>query len=196
MSDRIADELARDDLTTQIQRAIKSAVRHYSRERFWFNEARSTASTTSSTEFYAVPSDFLEPDILKITVQSYDYPLIERDWEYLEEVDSSNYIGQPTDWGYFANQFRVYPVPDGMYVLTLSYLKSLETLSATTDTNAWMVEGEELIRARAKWDLYANILMEPDSASMMKQIELEAFSSIKGRSNARMSTGKIRPTYF
>jgi hypothetical protein len=197
MQSRIADELIRSDLTTQIARAIQSAIRHYSRERFYFNEAQWTSPTVASQRMYAVPSDLVDVDMIKIRVQGFDYELLRRDWNYLENVDTSpTYTGQPTDWAYFANQFRLYPVPDAVYTLTLSGLSTLEALSESDDTNAWMVEGEELIRARAKWDLCTSVLMDPASASLMKAIELDALGSLKGRSNVRLSMGRVRPDNF
>lgn len=208
MIDRIEDELIRSDLTTQVKKAVQSAIRHYSRERFYFNEGQWTASTVASQKMYAVPTGLIEADMMKITVNGFEYELLKRDWNYLENVDTSpTYTGQPTDWAYFADQFRLYPVPDAVYTLTLSGVKTLDALSADADTNAWMVEGEELIRARAKADVRVNVIQ--DAAAIQELIgfansgegfycamEKSAFSSLKGRSNVRLAVGRIRPDYF
>jgi hypothetical protein len=200
MQSRIADEIARSDLTTQIARAIQSAIKFYSRERFYFNEAIWTQSSVASQRYYDVPDDFVEADMMKIRVSGFEYELLKRDWNYLENVDTSpTYTGQPTDWAYFADQFRLYPMPDGVYTLSLSGLSSLSTLSADSDTNAWMVEGEEMIRNRAKADLFLSVIRTPESsadAAACKQMEMEAFASIKGRSNVRLSMGRVRPNNF
>ena len=67
MKTRIADEIARDDLTTQIGYAINDAISAYNNERFYFNETRDlTFYTVASQELYT-SSDLADmPNILKI----------------------------------------------------------------------------------------------------------------------------------
>ena len=53
MKARIATELIRTDLTTQIESAVLSAIKHHEREQFYFNEARDlTFNTVVGQEFY------------------------------------------------------------------------------------------------------------------------------------------------
>ena len=49
MKTRIANELARADLTSELAGAITSAIAHYERRRWWFLESESTFTTTPST---------------------------------------------------------------------------------------------------------------------------------------------------
>jgi len=62
LQNRIADELLTGATVTtaQIKLEILSAIQHYERERFWFNEAQTTLSTAASANSVAVPSDLLE----------------------------------------------------------------------------------------------------------------------------------------
>ena len=68
MLDRIDDELDRGGtLTTQVSKAIKSAIAHYERRRFWFNEARLTGLTiVASQEFYTSADNSNIPNLLLI----------------------------------------------------------------------------------------------------------------------------------
>ena len=52
---RIADELNRSDLTSQIASAVPRAIEYYARERFDFNEGRSTASTVVDNQYVDFP---------------------------------------------------------------------------------------------------------------------------------------------
>src|SRR3990170_745213 len=110
MQDRIADELARTDLTSQVSRAIQSAIRFYERERFYFNESIGTFSTVASQEWYS-STDFAdmpniaEIDSVKITVNSMLYRLIPRDFSYIEEINvSASHTRDPIDYCYYRQQ--------------------------------------------------------------------------------------------
>lgn len=197
MQNRIADELARSDLTAQIQNAIQSAILFHESERFWFNEGESTAATAAGTQAYAVPSDFLEADQLTVTVSGSRTPLCLRPWAWMRAVSqTTTSTGRPTDWSYYADQLWLYPVPDSSYTLTLSYLKRLSALSGAGDSNAWMTEGEELIRTRAKSDLFAHVIRDFDEALAMKQLEQDALAKLRAKAGAKLSTGRLLPTGF
>src|SRR5688572_25786277 len=71
LQDRIADDLNRTDLSDQIRDQIKLAIVHYGRFPFWFNEARTTLTGSSSTTFLTVPTDFLDTVELFVNVSSY-----------------------------------------------------------------------------------------------------------------------------
>lgn len=202
MLDRIADELARTDLTSNIRQAVQSAIRHYERKPFYFNETRSTLSTSDGASSYTT-SDFSFLDKMaeiysaKITVNSNQYQLIERDWEYLDSLrTSTTHEGDPTDFSYYGKQFHVYPTPNAARNILISYVEKAATLSATTDTNYWMTDGEELIRARATRKLYAEVIKDPENAAYWHQCEMEAFDALRAETEARVMTGLPRPTYF
>ncbi|MGL4559846.1 MAG: hypothetical protein ACRCV5_20305, partial [Afipia sp.] len=46
-------------------------------------------------------------------------------------------------------QIRLYPIPDAVYTVTLSYLQKIAEPASDGDSNAWTEEAEELIRASA-----------------------------------------------
>ena len=205
MIDRIADELDRTDLTTQIQKAIQTAIDRYERKRFYFNEARSlTFNTVDGQEFYTSSDASDIPNLLfidnvKLTVSGSDKIDLER-VPYSElEHDSSNLTvdeGQPTSYAYFAKQLRLYPIPNAAYAVRVSGVFSLSDLSATADTNAWMTDGEALIRSRAKRELLTHVIRDAEGAQAMAQAEAEELQSLIQATNARSSSGTITPTEF
>lgn len=204
MMDRIADELARSDLTTQIGKAIQSAIRHYERRPFYFNEVRKTMSTSDGAEFYTT-SDFPFIDKMaeiysaKITVNGGKYSLIERDWSYIDELQSSTtHKGDPEDFAYFGQKLRLWPIPDGANDIVFSFVEKLPaaSLSATTDTNYWMTEAEELIRSRATKRLYAEVIKDTENATVWNALEQEALQALITETESRTMTGLPRATYF
>jgi hypothetical protein len=78
MQTTIADELDRSDLASQIQKAIKTAIKKYQRKRFFFNEARSlTFNTVDGQEFYTAADSSDIPNLLfidtvKLTISGSD----------------------------------------------------------------------------------------------------------------------------
>jgi len=205
MQDRIIDECARDTdsaFPAIVRREIQSAIRHYERERFFFNEKRATFSVSSSQEWYtsADLSDLpgiVEFDGLTINLNSRLCPLTQRTFAYLEAIMSATTIfGDPTEFCIYRQQIRVYPVPNQGRAVTASYLYKFTTLSASTDTNAWMTDGEELIRSRAKRKLYAEVIKDTDQAVIAAQSEAEALGSLRTETTARLASGRIMPRYF
>lgn len=205
MQDRIADELDRTDLTSQIQKAIQTAIDRYERKRFYFNEARSiTFNTVDGQEFYtsADASDIpnlLMIDNVKLTISGSDKIDLEpRQYSELEYLSNNTTTdeGQPTAYAYYGKQLRLYPIPDAAYAVRISGVFPLADLSATADTNAWMTDAEALIRSRAKRELLTHVIRDAEGAAAMAQAESEELQSLIQATNARSSTGTLLATEF
>ncbi len=194
MIERIANEIARPELGARIPKSILSAIRFYEAERFWFTEGESTTSTIASQQNYALPADFVEPDILTLTETSenFRFTLRRRSWAWMRgnQVNTTT-TSRPSDWAYYANQIWLYPIPDQVYTLTMSFLLRLDALNAFLDTNDWMTHGEELIRYRVRKDLY---LIEPPNVEMalaMGRMEDDALYNLRGKSEQKIASGQL-----
>ncbi len=189
---RVNDELALPAVAARIPNAIQAAIRYYESERFWFNEGESTASTVDAQQAYAMPTDFLEAESLTVTKDSIRYPMKRRPWSWLRQrhfVLTARTL--PRNWSYFANQIWLYPIPDAIYTLTISFLKRQAALSAYADTNDWMVHGEELIRTRAEWDLMFHTAKDYQAAAMLEQATEKALDNLRGKSEQKIATGRL-----
>lgn len=204
---RIADELHRTDLTSQISKAVLSAVQFYAVHRFTGNEKRGTITTIDGTRFYdtstaspgTLPTDIADIDSIVCTVSGGDYMLEKVPYEELEDTDPGTTLntGDPIKWAWYANKLRLYPTPNAARVLTLSYQTILTALSADGDTNFWTNDlGEQLIRARAKKDIAANVLHNDALAAKMDLLEREALSQLRKHTNKLAGSGRIRATDF
>lgn len=218
MQARIADELARSDLTSQIKLAILSAITNYQRERFYFNESRSlTFSTVDSQEFYtssdlaSIPN-LIDIDEIIFTQNSTNrYPLLRATMEQLDwwSINPTSTTSLPTNFCYYAQQIRLYPIPNGVYTVRIESTVRLtpDPLSLDADTNAWMTDGEEMIRQRAKADINCNVIRDPDclseargfaqmSQSYLSSLEKSAYLALRGETTQRTSSGRIVPMDF
>lgn len=198
MQTRIANELHRSDMTTNnhITDAIKSAIKHYERERWYFNEATTSASLTTSAGLatYPLPSDFMKLDSLKITINGWKsavdpMPYIEMD---KRDADNSATQGPPKWHAIYGNLLRLYPIPDSAYVETLSYQKRLTTLSASTDTNEWVDDLEELIRRKAKEIICRDVMRDFAQADqLLASIENITYPKARAESDERLMSGRL-----
>lgn len=204
MRDRIADELDRADMTTQIEREIKSAIAYYERRRFWFNEKRVDFATVAAQEWYTSADDsdipnLLTLDIAKIAINAttkHDLELLPyAEIEFVSDGGEAD-EGQPTALAYFQKQIRLYPIPDASYSVVLSGIFALDALSASADTNAWMTDGEALIRQRTRRMVYSNVIRDPELAQEAGRLEAEELRALIEATTQKKATGRLVPTTF
>jgi hypothetical protein len=204
MKTRIASEMHREDISTQIAEAILSAVEFYSASRFAGNEARGTITTIAGTKFYGtdtaspgtLPSDIAEIDQISLTVSGRTYALDRQPHSLIESIDSVSLQATPRDWAWYAGQLRLYPTPNDAYTVTLSYQQILTALSADNDSNFWTNDAEQLIRCRAKRMLCMHVTGDQETANAMFVAEREALSQLKKKTNKLEASGRIRATPF
>jgi len=201
MQVRIADELARTDLTTQIQKAILSAVEFYKDDRFWFNEGEVTLNTVAGTANQPLPTSptaIGEIDVVTATVSGERYEVHEASYDWIREnQDLTTFMGQPYKYAIFEEDIWYYPIPDAVYVITFSGLIYFATMTTGSDSNAWTNEAEELIRTRAKWDLNTNVIRnDKESMKMMGIIDNILYPKLKQKTIQKTNIGILKPTKF
>jgi len=144
---------------TRIKQAIVDAIRFYRARRFGFNQKRATTTLTPNNEFISLPTGWLEVDALVLEDQPARFrdPLEEKSFAWIDdESGATDVTGQPEVFAIQNRQIRFYPIPDRSYSLVMSFLYELREVSFSASdaaTNAWMVEGEELIRKHAMGDM-------------------------------------------
>lgn len=204
MQDKIADQISRSDLTTQITESISDAIRFYQPHRFIFSEGRDTSlSTVNNQEFYSATDDPLlgslfEFDYITVSIGTAKFDLPRYQPEDLELLtQSGTQFGQPQCYSYYNFQMRLYPVPDAAYPLTIAahQLIAAPTVQAATG-NPWMGEAERLIRSRARYELALNYTFDEDEMKFMTAATTEAYDELKARTNKLAGTGEVRPTTF
>ncbi|WP_461314588.1 phage adaptor protein [Bradyrhizobium embrapense] len=200
---RIAGDLTRDDLGSQIKDAIGDAIKNYESDRFYFNVTRSLTFPTVIGQTAYTGSDFSQiPNIIRIdhlflrdTVSTYDLERLEPDeFEWLQGNNTGP--GKPNVFTYIDGQIMLWPIPIAVYTIRPHMHYRLAALSADTDSNAWTNDAEQLIRAHAKLLLYTNVIEDTDGMQRM-QLQVPTYKGkLDYETSARMSTGKIRGTDF
>lgn len=200
MVGRIRTDLNRGaDHDDRIKLAIEDAIKFYRARRLGFNMKRATSSTTAGQEYYGLPADFLEVDSLRLLETSNYYErLTEVTFAWID--DHNNYQDFRTTPEKFAIQnreLRLYPIPDDGYTIQMSYMYDLTNVSASASdgaTNAWLTEGEQLIRQHATADLLENYIGGQESllqAQVHQQRASQALRELKRRAEREQTTGRI-----
>jgi hypothetical protein len=184
----------------RIKRAIVNAIAFYRSKRLGFNIKRARARLTSGNEFVSLPTDWIEADYLRLEKGTRRYPLEEVTYDWMEETqldDSTE--GQPQKFAIQHRELRLYPIPDQTYTLMLSFqyeLKNVSISASDGESNAWLEEGEELVRKHAMGDLYV-LYIDGDEAKMkgmnlLAECEEVILPKLEAEAAREQSSGKIK----
>jgi hypothetical protein len=204
----IADDL--DDTTGEysdaITKAVQGAQRYCERSLFYFNETRDeTFVTVDGQEWYGLADNAHIPTLVRIhALYSEDsggqrLPLVRSAPEEIESIaDSSAANGEPYWWTYYNQKIRLYPIPTAtVYTIRLQLGPyRLTALSASSDTNAWLTEAYDMIKARAKYIIYKNTIKDASLAAEALNDYQDQYSELKAETSRRNGSGYIRPTSF
>lgn len=205
IENEIADDLDRSDLSTQITRAVSAAIRAYRFERLTFNEAYRTTATLSislaSVALSAITPRFRRIDRLRLQRSAGDYlDLYMRDYGWIMSRQDVPTVSQPVEYCVYNDTLHFDSTADQSYTLLIDGLVDLGTGTSGTFTAqssaAWFNEARQLIRHRAKREIYAHVLKDIELASVAKGGEDDALRTLKAEQNEQNGTGCIRPTEF
>lgn len=111
---RIADELSRADLTTEIQNEIASAIEWYQYESFPWTEASTAAFlTVAGQRYYNLPANFLRVNDVLSQIGNYTYKLHPVTEQYIDRIDWGDvfWTSYPILFSLWSNQIRLFPPP-------------------------------------------------------------------------------------
>jgi hypothetical protein len=97
---------------------------------------------------------------MSVTQNSIELPVKPLPFETIDTAQTGQDIARPDYFAYYKQNIRLYPIPDAVYTMTMAYVYKLTALSSGSDSNAWTTDAEELIRCRAKADLYGHLQRE------------------------------------
>ena len=212
MKTRIASELRRSNISTQIASAIATAIESYQHERFWFNETREITFNTVSGQWQYDDGD--EPDLalvlrwdyVKAEIGDNIYTLLPMSAEEIDTLNSDgDFTGQPLNWAFYNNQFLIYPVPNDAFPIRIAGMIAKAAPASDDEAgNPWMTHAERLIRCRAKYELYEHVLMDAVQAAKFSPDNdlgptAKALSELRSRTAWLTNQGgafEIRPTWF
>lgn len=203
---KIADDLARDDLTTQIADAITQAIDFYKEERlFWMDTRAETFATVAAQSAYDGDDDAAIPLFIKIDAMmlqdsgGIEYgPLNRIDQRVMEQLlDDSASSSRPDSWSWYNDTIYFHPIPDDVY--TARPMGQIEVAAPSSDAetgNKWMSKGLELIRCKAKAYIFLHTVKDPNQAVAMEAAAQSELAKLRRDTSKRTATGRIIPTQF
>lgn len=190
LKSRIADELNRDDLDTQIGTSITAAIQQWGRERFWATVSSQTATTTLGGQYAALPDGMRTLDIVQVLDGATYWPLTVRPLATIDDWQgATTSSGVPSDYAVEGARIRLYPTPDAVYTLTFVGVFSLPALADDNATNFWTEEAADLIAATVKYRIYRDIIRNSEAMTFAKVAENEALDWLKDETTRKLSTG-------
>lgn len=204
LTSRIADDIARGDLTVQIANSINDAIDHYQSTRFYFNETRSVTIPTVAAQSLYTSADspsiplFFDVDDILITSGGSTWPLRRDDADELELLTTSGGAqGDPYSWAWIDQGFLLYPIPSAVRTLRIiGAIKKAAPATPTEASNVWMTEAFELIRCHAKGLLYAHLIRYTEAAAAMFQLAAMEKGRLERETSSKRATGVVRSTRF
>ena len=203
---RIADDLDRDDITTQIEEAIADAITAYESEPFWWNEGRSiTFSTVGGTWSYDAAGSvglIMSIDALHVLIGGRVRQLVPEQQnviEHLTEGGTTTERGEPTRYSFYDQALYLHPIPSAAWtVRVIGTIKVPEPATDLEANNPWMMRGYgfELIRCRAKAYLAVHVVDDANLLQAMGLAEASALETLRAKHHRLTSTGRIIPTSF
>ncbi len=198
MQTRIADDLVDTAVTTaQIKTAILTAIADYEATRFFFNQKiNTTFSTVAAQEYYGTADladipNIITIDSASVTVSGFKKPLGPVDFVTMDAEQNGTVTTVPYWRTYYAQQIRLFPMPDAVYTVTLNYHYKFAALSADADTNAWMTDGEEMIRQAAKRRLALDTLYDDAMAARCQILEDSAYDGLLAETRLKLPNKQL-----
>ena len=207
---RVADQLARSDLNTQIDREIQLAMARYNRRVSWLHEVREVSLTSVAAQAWyssvdvstgTGPQDTTGRTAVDVAdIQKIDY-MRDPNYDDLRQVhysdfegffDTTGAAGRPTYFTLYAGQIGIWPVPDGVTIYTLSAVVKPIIPSLAADESIWFDQAQELIENAAAAAICRKFIQDGERAQAFQVYETEAWNDLVREGNQKMATGKLR----
>lgn len=217
MAARIASELRRSDISSQIENAIADAISAYQTERFRFSDVDpanpDTFNTVVSRDVYdstdsAIIGLMHKVDRVYILIGNNQQAIRVEQPKVLRLYNQTALmLGQPDAYAIEDNKMILSPIPSSVWQVTIEAFRDIAAPANDAETNnPWMTTAERLIRARAKYELAVHVLRNPGLADSMSPDPpppgaragetYRAWKQLKGDTNRITSLGRIRGMAF
>jgi len=206
MKARIADELVRSDLTSQIAYAINDAIALYQKEPWAFMQSRANELTTVAAQYVYTSTDAPFIDLIRkidafhLLRDGASAPMKEMGVANLEQLNGNgSFSGEPLGYAYWGESIFLYPIPNDVY--TLRMIGRFAVAAPTDDDaagNAWMTKAERIVRQKAKWLLAKDVIHDDALAQRIEVPLLDAESAMRDEFNGRQKgeRGQVEATSF
>lgn len=192
---RIADELVRPDLASQISLAVGDAIKEAASNRFWFNQVRSlTFMMVPGQAFYSDTNYIEQIDSLWIIANGQRRNLERRNLYDIEgwNEGQDTLTGEPFAYARQGDGFNFWMPPNLAYPVYVDGTTRFAPLLSDTDENPYLTEGERYVRAIAKAIVLEDVIRDFDEADRQwTRVEREKTMLLRDTSS-RMATNTLR----
>lgn len=181
---RIILDLDRDDMDAGealVQAkvdAVADAIAQYKMEAFWFNRASGSGNTTADVATITIPSGVYVPNVV-----SYDGEALVR--VPLHEIQHRTETGVPSYWAENEESIQLWPIPDGVYSISVYGLADIDAPASGGSSNIWTTEAYNLILNAAKRILCEGALQWPEKVASALAAEDRALMALRRESRRR-----------
>lgn len=202
MKTRIVDETLRDDLQTQIHRAILSAIDYFSLQEWAQGQKSGTLTVGNAVATYTLPTDFLEMLHCEVLATSTSrQEVCEITYQEMRRLNDSvpPVYSAPEKFAIFGDSIEFWPVDAASVTktVTLYYQYKIPAPEAETDGDTgsasyfWMNTAEPMIRAYAKALLFAEVIRDTDAAQADFAIAEQFRKQLVTHSESKSTSGQI-----
>jgi hypothetical protein len=190
------DYLNRTDFNAQVRRAINKTIRHYNRERFFWNVTSTALVAVASQQTLALPDDFITEDRLEyLYAGTTNLQITQQSFDMVRKINCDLSTGTPSYYAIRGNTVYFANVPDSAYPITLYYVNRLPDLSADSDTNPYLDNAYDLVCAGAAKLVWATTIRNVSAAQVCAQLETDYVSELRRFRDQNLHQ-KIRATKF
>jgi hypothetical protein len=208
--DRVADQLARSDLSTQIDREIQLAIIRYNKRVSWLHEVRSFTLTSGVGQAWyssvdlstgTGPQDVTGRTAVDVSdIQTIHY-VRDADFDDLRHMaymdfeklfDTVSGGSSATYYTLYAGQIGLWPEPSAVETFQISALVKPVVPASAADESVWFDQAQELIENAAASAICRKFIQDGERAAAFKAFEDLAWEDLVAEGNKKMSTGRLR----
>lgn len=178
-----------DNINTFIQNAEERLLYAVDLEVFRKNQI---GNLTSGNKYLAVPTDYLSPFSLSVTVSGATNFLLMKDVEYLQEYNPTGATGVPKYYALFdVDNFIIAPVPASSYAVELHYYYRPESI--VTANTTWLGDNaQQALLYGCLVEAYTFMKGEPDLLNLYNQRFNESLARLKNYGEGRENEDAYR----
>ncbi|WP_354190602.1 hypothetical protein [Bartonella silvatica] len=202
----IQDEIddTTDEYSVQIQDSIFTALRLCEREPFFFNEKKQVMlKTQRGKTWYGQEEGVLiesEKALESVILGNNDLtkrPLLFKSFEALQkQYGEQPSQGRPLFYTCLDQKIGLFPTPEQVESVYLFYAPLRCGNEQVREEGPWWTHAFDLIKARAKYELYKNILKDPEYAAVSFSDFQEQLQALRCETSRRKGASKILPMRF
>ena len=200
---RTSTDLPDVTMLLEINELVKNKLQKAATLPWFLQDEDVTISTVASTEYIALPSDFLAFDdddewseiaYRNTTIEVPDQwvKLENHDFNAVRKAYRENVSGKPEYYGLVGLRAYLRPIPDAIYNIRFRFYAADSAITASSGTTLWLTHASDLLIAQSGYIFGRFYLRDPEVADSFTDDIAIANDRILRETIARREAGKSR----